>query len=612
MGLLDAVKNSLGLLDARDRRKFLLATLIQAATSFLDLVGVLLLGLLGALAVASEQSTAPPASVQNALEATGRLGWTSQQLLLVLAISAAVVLLLKSVLAPLLLRKVFRFLASRQGSVSLRLAHLLLARPLTSLQDRSRQEVAYSLVQGVSAATLVILGQAVVLFSELSMLLVLAVALTFLDPLIALACVLYFAIVAVVLHYGLGNWSGRSGRNLATLDVASLDLVQTALGTYREIAVLNRREWFANQFGALRMRGARASADLQLIYTLPKYVFEAALVVGAGLLAIALLTTEDSSQAVGTLVLFLAAGTRVMPSILRIQSAGLAARSAAGIATEAIALAKELEGLGSPVGRSGAKTDPVASGPTPTDFTPTIMVDHVSFYYPGVQSPAVKDLSLWVDAGSSLAVVGRSGAGKSTLADLILGLLAPSAGVVLLGGEDASKAPMRWPGLISYVPQDVVLASGSLRQNVALGLEPSSVDDDLVWGALQQAGLGESLQRGDLDLETQVGERGMRLSGGQRQRVGIARALYAQPRLLVMDEATSALDAATERSVSDTIRALEGGVTLVVIAHRLSTVQSANQVLYMEAGTAVTIGTFSEVRSLVPDFDEQSALRGLQ
>jgi ABC-type multidrug transport system fused ATPase/permease subunit len=218
---------------------------------------------------------------------------------------------------------------------------------------------------------------------------------------------------------------------------------------------------------------------------------------------------------------------------------------------------------------------------------------------------------LKLPAGASLALVGSTGAGKSTLADLILGVLIPDSGVAFIGGLTPGEALATWPGAVAYVPQDVAMANGTVRENVALGMPAEIIEDDWVWNALDRAHLGDFLRDSREGLDTLIGENGIKLSGGQRQRLGIARALYTRPKLLVLDEATSALDAETERAISQTLQELEGTVTTVTIAHRLATIRHCDLVVYLENGEARAQGSFDEVRAIAPQFDRQAQLLGL-
>jgi ATP-binding cassette, subfamily B, bacterial PglK len=238
-------------------------------------------------------------------------------------------------------------------------------------------------------------------------------------------------------------------------------------------------------------------------------------------------------------------------------------------------------------------------------------LNDVSFTYPGSDTRAVDGITLELAAGQSLALVGKSGSGKSTLVDIILGLLPPEDGVALIGGVPAGQATTTWPGGVAYVPQEVLLANDTIRNNVALGLPVESIDDDLIWESLKRAHLDEYMRDRVDGLDSHIGERGLRLSGGQRQRLGIARALYTRPKLLVLDEATSALDAETEQAITQTIHDLEGDVTTVLIAHRISTVRDADVMVYMEDGKSLAVGRFVDIRHAVPGLARQASLLGI-
>lgn len=243
-------------------------------------------------------------------------------------------------------------------------------------------------------------------------------------------------------------------------------------------------------------------------------------------------------------------------------------------------------------------------------FVPEIKIENVSLTYPKRPLPAISNITLHIPPGSSVTIVGPSGAGKTTMIDALLGVLNTDSGSVRISNMPPLAAISRWPGAISYVPQDVVISSGSIRENVALGFPYEVATDELVLSALKVVDLYTFVDGLDNGLDTQVGERGAKLSG-QRQRLGIARAMFTQPLLLVMDEATSSLDAETETSISKAIQALHGITTVVMIAHRLSTVRNADIVVYMFEGQIKATGTFDEVRALVPDFNRQATLMGL-
>jgi ABC-type multidrug transport system fused ATPase/permease subunit len=305
------------------------------------------------------------------------------------------------------------------------------------------------------------------------------------------------------------------------------------------------------------------------------------------------------------LTVFLLVATRVFPSILRLQGAFTQVRLSEGAATELFSLVDDLDDYlqaHPSIPPSTATNEPFHSGVTLKDVT---------VRFPGANECALDRVSLQITTGESVAIVGATGAGKSTLADVILGVLRPVSGTVRLSGLAPEEAVARWPGRVAYVPQDVAVLSGTVRENVALGFPDDRIEDSEVWAALERAHLAAFLVDSRNGLDTVVGEHGVRLSGGQRQRLGIARALFTHPDLLVLDEATSALDAETERDITRTLQDIRGKATTVVIAHRLATVRNCSLVVYLEKGRIVSTGTFDEVLRAVPALERQARLLGL-
>jgi ABC-type multidrug transport system fused ATPase/permease subunit len=244
-------------------------------------------------------------------------------------------------------------------------------------------------------------------------------------------------------------------------------------------------------------------------------------------------------------------------------------------------------------------------------FNGEVRITNLTVKYQNSAENAIENISLDIVEGTLVALVGPSGAGKTTAIDVLLGILDPSAGSVSISGLTPLSAISKWPGAVSYVPQDILRTSGTIRENVALGFPLEVASDELVMNALRIAHLDKFVSDLPNGMDTQVGELGTKISGGQRQRLGIARAMFTCPHLLVLDEATSALDGETEAGISAAIRELRGSATVVVIAHRLSTVQNADVVVYLSGGNVIATGTFNDVRNSVADFDRQAKLMGL-
>ncbi len=606
------IRGSLELLDLRSRRIFYLLLAAQVLLAFLDLFGVLLIGLVAAIAAASVTG-------QNSIlfaDLLSRLNWSQTEdasALLWLALLAAGSLITKSITSFLLVKRSYRFLANRQAMVSSRLASGILSRPLLELQARTSQEVAYALTIGVNSATLGVLGGVVVIVAETAVLVVLAVGLLALDPTVALATVAFFGLIGIFMYKALGSRARRLGIVQTETEVASITSIQNALRSYREMSVSGRRPLVVDSFQNLRWRAASVQADLQIVGQITKYVFEVSLVVGGGFLVWSQFARGESGAAIAVVAVFLAAASRTMPSLLRVQQAAVGIRSAMGGAIPVLAIHEELaksitvtEAYSEVLGRvvKGVNEDHGT-------FEPSIELSKVTLQYPGTERPAVSNVSLRVRPGQTLAIVGVTGSGKSTLADLILGVLIPASGSVHIGGLPPWETAKRWPGSMAYVPQEVTIVEGTVRSNVVLGIPDKMVADEWVWKSLQRAQLANLFRAESQGLDTQVGEHGVRLSGGQKQRLGLARALLTNPKVLVMDEATSALDAETEHVISQALTDLEGEVTMVIIAHRLATVRRCDQVAYIEDGQVTALGTFEEVRALVPRFDRQAELLGL-
>jgi ABC-type multidrug transport system fused ATPase/permease subunit len=613
MGILEAVRRARDLLPRAQQRRFSLLVLVQMLTAMLDLAGVLLITVVGILAVTNMQpGSALPGPIQSLVSAAGARGWDIKQLTMACAVLAAVFLVAKSVASGLLARKALRFLARQQAALSASLARRLLAEPITVIEQQHSMTTAFAVIQGATNAVVGILGSVALIITECALLVVFAITLLVLNPMVTLVAVGFLLAVALYLHRVLGGWSERVGATNARTAIRGNVAIQETVNSYREITVSYRMGLYVRRIRELVVAGAGAQADSAFISQVPKLVFEATLVVGAVFLAGLQFAIADTAAAVGTMVLFLAAGGRVLPSIMRLQGAFITIRFASGGAVATFDLADALGDVPEPAEDARTLDDlRLELASTYGSFNPSIRVANVTYRYPGSEAAALLGISLDVPPGTSLALVGSTGAGKSTLADVMLGILKPESGTVLLSGETPYEAARRWPGGISYVPQQVMLVDGTVRDNVALGLPLAVVDDDRVWQALAEAHLADFLREARNGLDTVIGERGVKLSGGQRQRLGVARALFSRPKVLVLDEATSALDAQTEVLISRVISGLHGRVTVVVIAHRLATIREFDCIAYLENGRLVAQGAFAELRSQVPAFNDQAQILGL-
>ena len=597
---------SLQVLPRRDLARVLIVVVVQVGLSILDLVGVALIGILGALTVNGVQSRSPSGTVANILEMIGISEMTFQQQSAILGVAAALALVTRTVFSIMTTRRILHFLSSRGASISSSLIGKLLSQPVTNINKRTSQETLYALTNGVMNITLGVIGNSVTLISDLSLLIVLFLGLLVVDAAVAISTVTLFSLIGLILYRVLHKKAQLLGESQARVTVESNERIVEIVQGYREAAVKNRKGFYAKEISKLRFALSRDLAESSFLPYIGKYVIETTVILGALAISALQFAISDAAQAVATLSIFLAAGTRIAPAVLRMQQSGIQLKSALGSAAPTLDLISELGGHSSV--EDSNEIGPQFSYP---GFIANIELRDIGYTYPDSEQSALNGINLDIKDGEFVAIVGSSGAGKSTLADLVLGLLVPTQGKVLISGRKPQDSIREWSGAIAYVPQDVLIVNGTIRENVALGYPKESISAANVERAIRVSQLDEFVLSLPDGLETRVGERGAKLSGGQRQRLGIARALYSNPRLIILDEATSALDGKTEADLSAAITRLKREVTVVMIAHRLSTVRDADKILYLEQGKGLALGNFEEVREKVPEFDIQAKLMGL-
>jgi ABC-type multidrug transport system fused ATPase/permease subunit len=362
-----------------------------------------------------------------------------------------------------------------------------------------------------------------------------------------------------------------------------IQTIQQSLGAVKDVQVLGREKWFIGQHEVHQQNDARLLRKIITVQSLPRLWLEVMAIGGlTGLIVVMLGSGKDSSEIVPVVGLFAATAFRVLPSINKI----VGSKQQLKVCRAAIETIYTDLHLPIRVTQDEELSQLVFSDLATRDL---------KFTYEGTERSVLDDVSVRIKAGEAVGFVGQSGSGKSTLIDIMLGLLEPQSGSVLISGQDISQVKSAWQKSIGYIPQTIFLMDDSLRRNIAIGIADNEIDEVAVRDALKSAQLEDFIASLPDGLDTVVGERGVRLSGGQRQRIGIARALYHRPSVLVLDEATSSLDTETEHEVMKAVQALQGDKTVIIVAHRLSTVEYCDRLYRLDAGRIVDEGTFDEV-----------------
>ncbi len=511
-----------------------------------------------------------------------RLGDPSHEELIVFAMSALVAVALFKVLFLAFLawrQSIFSF--GIKSNLSLRLFSGYLRQPYPfHLQRNSAELIRNSMGQvdelkGAVVACMTITLESFILFGILALML-------FVEPV---------GTLIVAGAFGLASWGFyrftrgrilRWGKAYQDHERLRIQYLQEGLGAAKDVKLLGCEKEFIDRYQVRNLGSAQIGKWQTILQVLPRLWLE--LLAVAGMVAIVLLMIAQNrpmESLVPALGLFVATAFRLMPSVNRLLNAIQNVRFKWPVIHN---LYQEL---------SLFEKDGPLKEHSPFPFRKVLFLEDVSFQYPSVEALVLKQISLSIKQGESVGFIGSTGAGKSTLVDIILGLLVPVSGVVMVDGVDIQTNPRGWQDRIGYVPQSIFLTDDTIRRNVAFGLSDDQVEDTVVWNSLRSAQLEQFVKDLPDGLDTQIGEGGVRLSGGQRQRIGIARALYHDPSVLVLDEATSSLDTFTESGFIETVCSLKGEKTLIIVAHRLTTVEHCDYLFKIENGKIVEEGRSS-------------------
>lgn len=576
-------------------RRFLLwYSIVSAVLSIVDVIALMLLALTLAAAATGSAISLP---VVGTMPESGLVWMIAGLSVLVIAKSAANVGL--------------QWIATRRFAefevrVGAQLLAAYLRAPWTDRLGRNSAQVVQMANTGVANVTsgflLPITSLPGLFVTSLGVLTVIVVA----QPLTALITTVYLVGIAALQYFVLSGRTRQAARVARDSQMAAAALISGMVAALKEITLREKASEVEVVVERQRALSARARSNSNFLSAVPRFIFDSAVIGGflltGGVAYLAGGPVNGPQDAIGAVALFGIAGFRLVPALSGFQSVITRTVTTAPYVDTVIADIESADDYVKAQEKLGR--EPLPSAPQ------VLSLRDVGFTFPGSSVAAVDGLSFDVKMGTTVGIAGPSGAGKSTLVDLLLGLISPSTGQILIDGKPLQDVLSAWRQHVGYVPQDVALFDGTIAQNIALVWD-DSYDLERVERAARRAQLWDVISDRDGGVHSTVGERGMTLSGGQRQRLGIARALYTDPLILVLDEATSALDSKTEANVTEAIRELHGEVTVIAVAHRLSTIRASDQVLFMQEGTVAAAGTFDEVVAVHEDFAVQARLSGL-
>lgn len=493
----------------------------------------------------------------------------------------------KAIFSIILTRQLAFFLARIEARAAQVVADRAFGLGLVDARRHTKEEIYFAVQTGSPAAFNFVLNALGTITAEGILFLLVIGAFLVVDPLSAAAASIYFGLIAIVIQLFIGNLMQRASIQASVGTVATNTAIGDLSEVLREASILGKKSFFFDTIHTARIRTASSFASQLTLSGMPRYIVETSLIIAVALFVLWQSASGDLVAAAATLGIFLSGGLRLTASLLPLQGAVLLIKQSIPVAEKALRF------LDSPAKK--AEIPRPTNGLLPSFEPVSISLTDVSFQYPDASEPTLNGVNIEVKAGQQIALIGPSGAGKSTLADLILGLLIPSEGNLLVDGQNPNSIIANTPGRLAYVPQRPGMISGTVSANIALGVAPEDVDQEKLSNAINSAHLKKVLSDLPEGVETNLGKRKDELSGGQLQRVGLARALYSKPGLLVMDEATSALDAESENEINKALDEMRGQVTVVLIAHRLNTVQRSDVVFLVEEGRVTASGTFPEL-----------------
>jgi len=569
------------LLSRSERRSVFFLLALMVVGMFLEMIGIGLVVPVITLMIQGDLIDSFPV-IKSINAISGNL--SNSEIIIVVMIGLVCVYAIKNIFLAYLIWKQSQFVYDVQVKLSNSLFSNYLLQPYTFHLQRNSAELIRNVINETGNFTIALTSMQLII-TEFLVLIGVTFLLLLVEPLGALIAGSVLGLFAWAFYYVTRKRMLSWGTDRQLHDGLRIQHLQQGLGGAKDVKLLGRESDFLEQFNFHNLKSARVTKLQSNLQNYPRLMFELLAVIGLAILVISMRSQgKDMEEIIPLLGLFAAAAFRLMPSVNRILNSVQCLRYYLPVVET---IDKEIR-LTTP--------KPVTSSKEGVDvFRNEISIKNVMYQYPDSTKPALENISIDISSGETIGIIGSSGSGKSTLVDVILGLLAPSSGYIEVDENDIQMSLRQWQDQVGYVPQTIYLTDDTLRRNIAFGIPEELINNNSVENAIRAAQLDVFVSDLKYGFETIVGERGVRLSGGQRQRIGIARALYHDPKVLVFDEATSSLDSETENSVMKTIMALHGTKTILIVAHRLSTVEQCDRIYRLDNGRVIEAGEPKEI-----------------
>lgn len=580
-------RNAYGLLTQRERRQSWLVLILMIVVALFEVVGTV--SFMPFLAVLAD-----PERIENSEFLTKTYNFfefrDTRNYLVWLGVFSFVLLCLSAVMRAVGQFVIFRFSQLRGYSISRRLMENYLRQPYSFYLSRHSGE----LNQKVLSESMMLANQVYLPISQFVaqsvLVLALLALLILINPIVAIASLATLGSCFALIYFASQGVLSRAGQSRVQANKTRYRVATETFSGVKTLKLMGGERISLGRYGNATLQLAKLQAKIQILGQLPRFGIEVVAFGGIILLSIVLLSQSDngsSGEFLPLLGLYAFVGYRLMPAIQKIYYAATQIRVGAAI----------LDAVSNDLSEPRDLLELPKNRPNPLTFKNEVCFENVSFRHEGANEPSLNDITFVLQRGKTLGVIGSTGAGKTTMMDVFLGLLHPETGVIKVDGVPLKPENVRvWQSGIGYVPQDIFLVDGTVAENIAFGLPNDKIDQERVVTCARMAQISDYIEdRLPNAYQTTVGERGVKLSGGQKQRIGIARALYHDPSILVFDEATSALDTVTEKAVVQTIESLAGTKTMMIVAHRLSTIRDCDQILVLDSGWLVAKGTYQEL-----------------